>query len=223
MKEIQQLPAGSFSEWLKETRRAQLEDVGVDVPCGSCNLCCRSSYFIHIKPDEIDVLSRIPEDLLFPAPGLPEGNVLMGYNRHGCCPMLINNKCSIYDYRPLTCRIYDCRIFSAAGILAGGTEKRMINRHCQHWQFDYPETKDRDEFQAVRDAVKFVNEHADCFPDGKVPQTPSQCAMLAIKVYDIFMHALKRGESVSDGDFNRAIALRVMETYKQFEKAIEHG
>ena len=116
MTEQQDLPAGRFSSWLRRTRSAQLEENGVDVPCGECNACCKSSYFIHIRPEETQTLSRIPGELLFAAPGLPEGNVLLGYDENGHCPMLIDEKCSIYEHRPLTCRTYDCRIFPAAGI-----------------------------------------------------------------------------------------------------------
>src|SRR5262249_465616 len=112
--EQQELPAGEFSSWLRLTRRAlQLKNIGADVPCGECNACCGSSYFIHIKPEETQTLNRIPKALLFPAPGLPKGNVLMGYNEKGECPMLIDNKCSIYEHRPQTCRDFDCRIFAA--------------------------------------------------------------------------------------------------------------
>src|SRR4051812_18756771 len=105
-------PAGEFSSWLRHTRRAlHLKTVGADVPCGECTGCCRSSLFIHIKPEETRARARIPKALQFPAPGLPKGNVLMGYNKKGECPMLVDGKCSIYEDRPQTCRDYDCRIF----------------------------------------------------------------------------------------------------------------
>ena len=128
MAEQQDLPAGEFSSWLRRTRSALVEESGADVPCGECNACCRSSYFIHIRPEETRTLSRIPKKLLFPAPGLPKGNVLLGYDEHGRCPMLIDDKCSIYEHRPQTCRNYDCRIFSAAGIAAGDDDKALITQ-----------------------------------------------------------------------------------------------
>lgn len=49
-----------------------------DVPCGSCTACCTASQFVHIEPDEADALAHIPRQLLFPAPRLPRGHVLMG-------------------------------------------------------------------------------------------------------------------------------------------------
>jgi Fe-S-cluster containining protein len=72
--------------------------------------------FIHVKPDEEETLRRIPRALLFPAPGLPKGHVLMGYGDNGQCPMLIDGERSIYEHRPQTCRDYDCRIFAATGV-----------------------------------------------------------------------------------------------------------
>jgi hypothetical protein len=35
--------------------------------------------------------------------------VTMFKNKNGGCAMFIDNKCSIYDDRPLACRQFDCR------------------------------------------------------------------------------------------------------------------
>lgn len=96
MTEQQYLPAGRFSSWLCRTRSAQVKENGVDVPCGDCNACCRSSCFIHIRPEEMQTLALIPGELLFAAPGLLEGNVLLGYNENGHCPMLIDDM--LFDF-----------------------------------------------------------------------------------------------------------------------------
>src|SRR5205814_1248545 len=84
--EDQILPAGSFSAWLGGMRRALGGERASDVPCDGCTACCRSSQFVHIGPDEADTLAHIPTELLFPAPGLPRGNVVLGYDEHGHCP-----------------------------------------------------------------------------------------------------------------------------------------
>lgn len=78
------------------------------VPCDGCTACCTSSQFVHIEPDERETLRRIPSELLFPAPRMPAGHVLLGYDEHGRCPMLSEQGCSIYEHRPRTCRTYDC-------------------------------------------------------------------------------------------------------------------
>ena len=179
------LPAGSFSSWVQHTRSAVADKGTADVPCGTCIACCTSSYFIHVGPDEAETLRRIPKALLFPAPGLPKGNVLMGYDEHGRCPMLKNGLCSIYEHRPKTCRNYDCRIFPAAGIESDGRD--LINRQIRRWKFSYATPVDRTEHVAVQTAAKFLREHADQFPKGAVPTGATQLAILAIRVFEVFL------------------------------------
>ena len=185
------VPAGQFSSWLRRMRTALANDDGIEVPCGECNACCRSSYFIHVRPEETQTLARIPEELLFPAPGLPEGNVLLGFDDNGHCPMLVDGQCSIYEHRPLTCRSYDCRVFAAAGIAAGiatgGDEKALVDQRVGRWEFTPTTTRDRSEHTAVRAAARFLRERADCFPAGVVPGNPTQLAILAIKVHEVFL------------------------------------
>ena len=49
MGEIAQ-PAGEFGTWLDDTLLARERGGSADVPCNGCNACCRSAYFIHIRP-----------------------------------------------------------------------------------------------------------------------------------------------------------------------------
>ena len=84
-----EIPTEGFSAWLDRTRLAQKGDAGADVPCGNCKACCTSGYFIHIGPEETATLARIPKQLVFRAPGLPKGHVLMGYDESGRCPMFV--------------------------------------------------------------------------------------------------------------------------------------
>ncbi len=183
----QDLSAGRFTSWLRNTRTALVTKTGAEVPCGECNACCRSSYFIHIGPEETEALAQIPEDLLFAAPGQPEGNVVLGFDEDGCCPMLIDDNCSIYEHRPLTCRNYDCRIFPAAGIAAGDKDKALITQHTLRWKFDYPDEQDRAQHRAVQAAAKFIGEHAESFA-GEAPSNSTQLAILAIKVHEVFLN-----------------------------------
>src|SRR4051812_33977007 len=89
------LPAGDFSCWLRHVRDALRHGTGVEVACGECVGCCTSSYFIHIKPEEVVTLGRIRRELLVAAPGLPRGDVLLGYDAEGRCPLFAGGKCSI--------------------------------------------------------------------------------------------------------------------------------
>jgi len=187
MNEQQDLPAGDFSSWLRHTRHTLVAEDGTPVDCAGCHACCSSSYFIHIRPEETRTLGRIDKSLLAAAPGLPQGHVLLGYDKKGYCPLLIRGRCSIYEDRPRTCRTYDCRIFTAAGIAAGGQDKARITQRARRWKFSYPTKLDRDEHFAVQAAARFIREHAECFPGGAIPSNPSQLAILAIKVYAVFL------------------------------------
>lgn len=135
------LAAGDFSTWLREMQSALRGEGESRVPCGDCTACCTSSQFVHVGPDEIESLKHIPKELLFPAPGLPAGHLVLGYDERGHCPMLKNGKCSIYAHRPRTCRTYDCRIFAATGVDQHG-EKPLIARQASRWRFSFPEETD---------------------------------------------------------------------------------
>jgi uncharacterized protein len=181
-------PAGEFSPWLRNVRRAQkLKVLGNDVPCGECIACCRASLFIHIRPEESDTLKHIPKPLLFPAPGLPKGHVLLGFHQKGECPMLKDNKCSIYEHRPRTCRDFDCRVFAATGVTIDGVGPQSeIARRARSWRFSFSSEEDRRQFSAVQTAAAFLQEQRDAFPEGALPHAPVQLAALALEVYEVF-------------------------------------
>jgi Fe-S-cluster containining protein len=187
MSDGEALPAGDFSSWLAEIRSALRGERGSDVPCDSCTACCTSSQFVHIEPDEIDTLSHIHPDLLFPAPRLPRGHVLLGYDQHGHCAMLIDNRCSIYEHRPRTCRTYDCRIFPAAGVEIDDVDKAMIASRAKRWRFSLPTEADRDEHGAVRAAARFLEDHPGAFPGGGPPSSVTERAVVAIEIHDLFL------------------------------------
>ena len=180
------LDAGDFALWLQGVRTTLLTNSDADVPCGTCNGCCKSSYFIHIRPDEEKTLAQIPGEILFAAPGLPEGHVLMGYDKHGCCPMLIDDACSIYPYRPSACRTFDCRVFTATDVVQTQTP---IARRTDRWRFSYATKQDRDQHEMAKAAGRFIQQSADCFPPGAAPSNPAQIAVLAIKSYEVFRPA----------------------------------
>ncbi|MCU1374508.1 MAG: hypothetical protein JWO68_1794 [Actinomycetia bacterium] len=146
-----------------------------DVPCGECTACCTASQFIHIGPDEVDALAHIPTPLLFPAPGLPAGHVLMGYDERGHCPMLVEGRCTIYAHRPRTCRTYDCRVFPATGI---EPDDERIAQQARRWVFDFPTPVDQEAHDAVRAAAAAL---AD------TPATATQRAVLALELHDLYL------------------------------------
>lgn len=178
------IPAGPFSPWLAGMLRTLEGEQDADVPCGPCTACCRSAQFVHIEPDEHAALARIPSELLFPAPRLPAGHVLMGYDEDGRCPMLAAEGCSIYEDRPRTCRTYDCRVFAAAGVEPDALTQPDIAARVQRWRFEHPGERDRVEHEAVRAAARFVREHRSELPEEARPATPVQLAVSALRVHD---------------------------------------
>jgi Fe-S-cluster containining protein len=136
--------AGRFSEWLDELQQRR----EMVVPCGNCTACCTSSQFVHIEPDETETLARVPAALRFPAPGLPTGHVVLGYDEHGRCPMLVDGGCSIYAHRPRACRTYDCRVFAATGVTPEA--QPAIAARVVRWRF---EVDDERRWETVRAAV----------------------------------------------------------------------
>jgi hypothetical protein len=144
------LDAGEFGAWMIEITAAIAGLRPSDVPCGTCTACCTSSQFVHIEPDETDTLAHIPAELLFPAPMMPPGHVLMGYDQRGHCPMLGEAGCTIYEHRPRTCRTYDCRVFAAAGVEQIDPGKDGIRRRASRWVFTYADDQAHRQHDAVR-------------------------------------------------------------------------
>lgn len=188
-----------------------MKTLGADVPCGSCNACCRSSFFIHVEPHEKKALARIPKKLLFPAPGQPKGHVLMGFNDKGHCPMLVANRCSIYEDRPQTCRDFDCRVFAATGFDAFAEARAEIAARVKAWRFDLPTPQDELERRAILATAAFIRDRRDAFPPETLPVSATQQALLALKVYRIFLDG--KAETLDAG----AVAIAVMAELARFE------
>jgi hypothetical protein len=177
------LDAGSFSAWLADTEAVLRGEQDAVVPCAGCTACCRSSQFVHVGPDEVDALAHIPAPLLFPAPRLPAGHRVLGYDARGACPMLVDDRCSIYEHRPRACRSYDCRVFPAAGVDAdaGDATKVEIGARARRWRFDLSTSGDRQRHTEVRSAAAHVQE-AGVPPAGDPPVNPLQVALVAIRL-----------------------------------------
>ncbi len=180
------LSAGEFSQWLIEMTAAIAGESDADVACGDCAACCQSSQFIHIGPEETDALRHIPSELLFPAPMMPKGHVLMGYDERGWCPMLSEHGCTIYQHRPVTCRTFDCRVFPAAGISAD-EEKPLVQAAASRWDFTYASADVEQTHRAIVEAAASVDGARALLPDDATPHTQTQLAVLATEIYPSFM------------------------------------
>jgi len=194
------LPAGDFAAWLSVLEEAVDGRGDSDVPCGGCTACCRSSQFINIAPEETDTLAHIPRALRFPAPGRPVGHVLLGYDEDGACPMLIDDRCSIYDHRPRSCRVYDCRVIPAAGVELDEPTKGAVAERARRWRFSYADDADRHRHGAVEAAAGFLLAHPEVLPDDLAHLPPTQLAVLAIEVHRVFLRV--------DDETNQLVAAR---------------
>jgi uncharacterized protein len=184
---MDRLPAGHYGRWVVEMEAAIAGTGSSEVACGTCTGCCTSSQFIHIRPDETDVLTHIPKALLFPAPHLPTGYMVMGYDDRGHCPMLVNNACSIYEHRPQTCQTYDCRIFEGVGVTLDPVDeptKTAIAATANRWSFTYLGDDDRAEHEAARSAARYLRSTPELRP--LLPHNTTQLAVLAFELRDLF-------------------------------------
>jgi len=191
------LPAGEFSPWLSQMRIALRGDVASDVPCNGCTACCTGSQFVHIEPDETDTLAHVPEELLSPAPLLPKGHMVLGYDENGHCPMLVDNRCSIYEHRPRTCRTYDCRVFAAADVEPDEEDSEDIAARARLWRFAVPTSKDQADLYAVRAAARFL--HADAGDDADA----TYVSVAALEVYELFLDGAQPSAEAVHARFER--------------------
>jgi Fe-S-cluster containining protein len=182
-----EVAAGEFGAWLRQMERALESDgPGSDVPCGTCVGCCSSSQFVHIAPEETDALAHIPAELLFPAPRMPRGHVLMGYDERGRCPMLRDDGCSIYEHRPRTCRTYDCRVFTAAELDPADDGKPLIAERVAQWRFEFDGPESAALQAAVAAAARHVRSHPEELPEHERPVTTTQLAVTAVRLHRTF-------------------------------------
>ena len=183
-------PPIPFGVWLRATIATLLKDVPADVPCGACNACCRTFHQIHLRPGENRARKRLPKDYLSAAPGLPPGYVLLGYTDEGACPVLIGGRCTIYEDRPLVCRTYDCRMYTATGV---EPDRAEIAAQVRRWSFSYPRQEDRELHDAVLAAVRFIHEVRACLPSDAARVQAIRVATLAVYAHAKFLPGATAG------------------------------
>jgi len=181
------LAAGAFGVWLAQARGSLRGSGGAEVPCGDCTGCCTSGYSIQLRPTDTQTLAAVPAKWLVESPGFAPGQKTLPPRPDGTCRMLEGGRCTIYAQRPQTCVDYDCRVFAAAGLDAGGPEKAVINRRVRAWRFNYPGDDDRRAHEAVRAAAAFIRRVGDGSAGIRVPTAPMGIAVLALKVVEVFL------------------------------------
>jgi len=178
--------AGEFSNWIEGFTQSMKGPGEGNVPCGECVGCCTSFKFIHIRPTDKSALKVISKELMFQAPGLPEGHYILGYDQEGNCPMFKSGKCSIYESRPETCRQYDCRVFAASKLKVSDVSEEIAKK-VKSWEFEYSSARSIELSNAVKSAGIFLSEYADKFPTGFIPSQSSQLAVMAVRIHPLFL------------------------------------
>jgi uncharacterized protein len=191
------IDAGDFGAWLLQARAALRGAAGNQVPCGDCTGCCTSSYSIELRPTDTAALERIPAYALSRSLGSAAGNWTVRPDAAGTCPMLNCGKCTIYAQRPQTCLDYDCRVFTAAGIAAGGADRAVINRRVAAWRFRYAREEDRRVHAAITVAAAFIRDARAHFPAGTAPVNALGIAALALRVYSVFLPPGPTGDAAA--------------------------
>jgi len=174
--------AGPFGTWLTQFIASLRGDAGTDVPCGTCVGCCVSGYPVPIRPtDALDDV--LPSEYVVP---ITSTSKMLVARADGTCPMLQSSRCSIYSRRPLTCRDYDCRVFAAAGIDAGGSGRDAINQRVRAWRFTYGSELEERQHEAIKATARFIREQPAAF-NGRAPTAPGGIAVLSVKAFDVFL------------------------------------
>jgi len=125
--------AGSLSAFMDEFARQNPHDRRSSVPCGTCRQCCW-----HPTVD-VDKSVERPEDLAHLDLVVREdGKTVIRKRPDGACVHLGDGGCTVYKHRPRACRSYDCRIYSAFGILPTFNG----DRHAPYWKFTLRSVRD---------------------------------------------------------------------------------
>jgi hypothetical protein len=108
------------------------------VPCNGCSECCYSEV-IGVNP-AIESPSSLAHLDLEPYPAGGAGDPMRVRKRDdGACVHLGEHGCTVWQYRPTVCRLYDCRVYSMLGVpdrFAGG-------RRNPDWQFARGDPEDQ--------------------------------------------------------------------------------
>jgi len=193
------LDAGDFAIWLSQMQTVLRGGTkGTDVPCGDCVGCCSSHWPVALRAEDEALIPLVPAWLLLEPDNAPEGIRYMGYREDGTCPMLVKRQCHVYAQRPQTCRDFDCRIFTAAGIASAGADKPLINERLSVWRFSYASAEDLAVHEAIQATAAFLQGEAREVTGFHFPIAPIAIAGLALKAHTVFLKGNAGGKSAAE-------------------------
>lgn len=119
--------------------------------------------------------------------------------------MLVDDRCSIYEHRPSACRVFDCRIYPAAGTRAPDG----IRHQSRRWLFDASGQRGQSLLKGLQRAARFLSENPGCFSTA-APNSGTQLALEAIKVCGLFDDEETRVEAEVD-EFIQRVSQKLKE------------
>lgn len=79
------------------------------VPCGSCQLCCKGQDVFLFPGEDANGLPIVPGIIPASFGRAARPAMRLTQKPNGDCAHLGPDGCTVYDQRPRTCRIFDCR------------------------------------------------------------------------------------------------------------------
>lgn len=117
------------------------------VPCGECRQCCYH-HCVDVDPG-VESAEDLAHLSLVPHPKA-QGGFALAKGEDGACIHLGPDGCTVYEHRPRACRYYDCRAFSAIGVI----DTYEGGRHSPAWEFERSDLRERIYQAALRLAAQ---------------------------------------------------------------------
>ncbi len=99
-------------------------EASLNIPCGDCTLCCQH-YRVPLLESEWGHIYKAVED--------KPGEWIIPQRPDGSCTHLVDGKCQIYEQRPTTCRMFDCRERIVANLSDKHTREMTLQWDMSRW------------------------------------------------------------------------------------------
>lgn len=131
--------AGFLKEFDKRLKK-YFESFGENICCKKgCSGCCEKGDY-PLTDIELEYLMK-GFSALSPSAKIEVQNNIKNMVKGGVCPFLINKGCSVYDYRPIICRVYGLAYFY--------TDKKVKIPYCVDEGKNFSKIYDKDGFSGT--------------------------------------------------------------------------
>jgi hypothetical protein len=98
-----------------------------------------------------------------------------------------------------------------------GDDKPLIVEQSMRWQFGLSTKQEHKHISAVKNAARFLKKYPEFFPDGFLPRNSTQLAVLAIKVYPVFLEDTDEPDRDENDGQIKFFSKAIIAIYKRFE------